>query len=196
MSKTANPTAIRPGEVYVRDLGGGVRLEAEVSPCVFLHGANPLQVHVTLKGEAGTPLGNALAVDRTLPAETATEHDVSRLLWAVRTIPCRHCSRPTFDPETIEAYWDGLCERCFLAAVDAELAEVEQSEDEQLAHRDRRMKAEGMSVRVTARIHPPAGGDDYLADWYFPFRPPSAFIRSLLRRQGSAVLDDFEVITL
>jgi hypothetical protein len=80
--------------------------------------------------------------------------------------------------------------------LDAELGAVEQAESEQLAHRDRRMKAEGMSVRVTARIHPAAGGDHYLADWYFPSRPPSALLRSLLRRQGSAVLDDFEVITL
>jgi hypothetical protein len=96
MSKTANPTAVRLGEVYVRDLGGGVRLEAEVSTCVFLHGAYPLQVQLTLKGEAGTPLGNALAVDRTRTAETATEHDISRLLSAVRTTPCRLCSRPTF----------------------------------------------------------------------------------------------------
>ena len=60
----------------------------------------------------------------------------------------------------------------------------------------RRMKAEGMTVRVSAWVHPAAGGDDYQADWYFPARPAPAEIRSLLRGEGSSVLDDFQVIAL
>jgi len=57
------------------------------------------------------------------------------------------------------------------------------------------MKAKGMRCRVTAWIHP-ADGDDDQVDWYFPVPPTTKQIRAFLRKEGSEILDDFEIIRL
>jgi hypothetical protein len=196
MTKTTKTHVIRWGKTYSHDLGNGIRLEAEVSPCVFLYPQYPLQVQVRLRREADAPLGIAYAVNRALTADAATDADVSALLAAVRTTPCIRCSEPAFDPATVDTNRGGLCESCFIADLNAALARHAEAERRRLARRDRRMKAKGMSVRVTAWVHPVTGGDDYQADWYFAARPTPAQIRSLLLDKGSSVLDDFQVVTL
>lgn len=57
------------------------------------------------------------------------------------------------------------------------------------------MKAKGMSFQAIAWVHPD-DGDDYQADWFFPARPTAPQIRTLLRKEGSTILDDFEIIAL
>jgi hypothetical protein len=98
MTKTANDGAIRRDKIYVQDMGDGLRLEGEVSPCVFMYPGYPLQVTVTLRPDTGESLGVAYAVDRTLTVEIATDEDVSRLLSARlmrilfrRILECRAC---------------------------------------------------------------------------------------------------------
>ncbi len=196
MMKTKKSDAIRRDNIYVHELGDGIRLEGEVSPCVFMYPGYPLQVTVTLRRHSGESLGVAYAVDRTLTVETATDADVSRLLSAIQSTSCSRCSKPAFDPTTVETTRGGLCESCFVGNLDAELAKFAETEKRRVANRDRRMKARGMKVRVSAWIHPAVGGDDYQADWYFADQPTPAGIRKLLQEEGSSILNDFQIITL
>ena len=151
---------------------------------------------MTLRRLSGESLGVAYAVDRALTVETAADADVSRLLSAIQCMSCGRCSAPAFDPATVETTRGGLCESCFVGDLDAELAKFAVAENLRLANRDRRMKAKGMTVRVSAWIHPAERGDDYQADWYFATRPTPAGIRKLLRKEGSIIPADFQIIDL
>ena len=196
MMKTTKSDAISRGKIYVRDLGGGVSLEGEVSPCVFMYHHYPLQVTVTLRRHSGESLGVAYSADRSLTAETATDADVSRVLSAIQSTSCSRCSEPAFDPTTVKTNRGGLCESCFVGDWNTELANFAEAEKRGLANRDRRMKAKGMKVRVSAWIHPVVSGDDYEAHWYFADRPPPARIEKLLREEGSANSGDYQIINL
>jgi hypothetical protein len=188
--------SIRPGKTYARPLDGGLRLDGEVSPCVFMYPGYPLQIQVTLRRKDGESLGIAYAVDRSNTAGTATEADVARLLEPVWIVPCHRCAAPAFDPATIDTNRAGLCESCFLRDLEAEFAAAQEAERRELAERDRRRKAEGMAYRVSAWVHPEAGGDDYPVDWYFAAAPTDEQVRILLREAGSAVLGDYQIIAL
>jgi hypothetical protein len=133
MRKTTKIDVIRWGKRYSYHLDNGIRLEGEVSPCVFLYPQYPLQVQVSLLCEPDTPLGIAYAVNRTLTAETATDADVSALLAAVLTMPCTRCSEPAFDPTTVDTNRGGLCESCFVADLNAALAKRAEAERRRLA---------------------------------------------------------------
>jgi hypothetical protein len=122
MTKAANYRAIRRDKIYVHHLGDGLRLEGEVSPCVFVYPGYLLQVTVTLRQESGQSLGVAYAVDRILTVETATDADVSQLLSVLQSTSCGRCSEPAFDPATVEMNRGGLCESCFGGDLNAELA--------------------------------------------------------------------------
>ena len=195
MTKITASTPNHKRKTYVRQLGDGVILEAEVSPCVFMNPGYPLQLTVTLRGPTGKFLGNVYPVDRTKNASNFTDATVHRLLAAVRVKPCRRCSIPAFDPASVETNRDGLCEPCFLAELNARWSVAAKSERQLIVPHNRHMKQGGMNFRVTAWVHPD-DGDDYLLDWYFPVQPTAARIRKLLVEQHSAVLDDFEVIAL
>jgi hypothetical protein len=183
-------------KIYARDLGDGVKLEGEVGLCVFMYPGYPLQVTVILRRDHGESLGNAHAVNRWKTAQTATTADARRLLAGIRTVPCRRCSTPAFDPATVETNRDGLCEPCFMNDLEADLAKAEEAERQETAARDLGMKKKGMRVRVSAWVHPEEGGDDYQVDWYFANPPTAALIGTLLREEGSAIMDDYRIVTL
>jgi hypothetical protein len=195
-SNATKSGAIRPRKIYARRLDGGLILEGEVSPCVFMYPGYPLQIRVTLRRKPGESLGDAYAVNRSKTAATATEADAARLLEHIRIIPCRRCAAPSFDPNTIETNRAGLCESCFLRDLEAGFAEAQEAERQELAERDRRRKADGMMFRVSAWVHPEAGGADYPVDWYFAAAPTDEQVRILLREAGSAVLGDYRIIAL
>jgi hypothetical protein len=196
MTKSTQHTTTDKWKKHVRDLGDGVKLEAEIAPCVFMYPAYPLQITVTLHRHPGEYLGQAHACDRTKTADTYTDASVERLLASVRISPCPRCSAPAFDPATIETNRGGLCEACFLGDLKAEWAEEEEAEQRKIADRDRRMKRKGMAVRVTAWIHSADGGDDYQVDWYFRACPTPRRLRTLLLKERSAITDDYCIITL
>jgi hypothetical protein len=181
---------------YARDLGEGVKLTAEISPCVFMHASYPLQITITLHRRRRERLGVAYAVDRTKTASTYTRADVDRLLAAVRVAPCPRCSAPAFDPATVETNRDHLCEECFMRDVQARFDAAVEAEQQEIAARDQIMKGKGMAVRVTGWVHLQAGGDDYQVDWYLDLRPTPEQIRNMLRERGSVVLDDYQIIPL
>ena len=195
MTRTAKSRMIQRGKLYSRRLKDGTRLEGEVSPCVFMYPGYPLQVQATLTGKAGEALGSAHIVNRKFNAKTATEIDVAKLFATIQTNPCSRCGTPAFDPMTVETNRGGLCEPCFVGDLEVEFAKEAEAELRKLTRRDRRMKAKGMNVRVTAWIHPDAG-DDYQVDWYLPARPTAAQIRALLRKERSSVLDDFQIVAI
>lgn len=194
MTKTSRP-GIQSGKLFSRELANGITLQAEVSPCVFMYPGYPLQVQVTFRQKDGQSGGAAYAVDRNLVAETAIDADVIRLLASVATIPCKRCSAVAFDASTIETNRAGLCERCFLDDLQANFDKSMEEERRLLKDRDNQMKAKGLRFRVTAWIHDDEG-DDSQVDWYFPVRPKEERIRALLRKEGSEILDDFQVIEL
>ena len=194
--RAAESRPVRPCKAYVRKLPDGVNLEGEVSPCVFMYPGYPLQIRVTLRRNPGEPLGHAYAVDRLKTADTATGADVRRLIARTRIVPCLRCATPAFDPATIETNRTGLCESCFLHDLDAALARAEEAERQEQAERDRRRKAEGMTFRVYAWVHPEAGGDDYAVNWYFAAAPTVEQIQTLLREEESSILHDYRVIAL
>ncbi len=181
---------------YVRDLGDGLELRAEVSPCVFMYATYPLQLTVTLQRRPREYLGIAYAVDRTKTAATYSDADVKRLLAGIRTGPCSQCSTPAFDPATVKTNRNGLCEACFLSKLESEFAASEEAEQQTIAASDRRMKQEGMAVRVSGWVHPQGGGDDYQVDWYLDAHPAPAQIRKLFLQEGSSLLHDYEIIVL
>lgn len=180
---------------YDRDLGQGVKLRAEVSPCVFMYESYPLQMKITLHLSRGESLGDAYAADRTRTASSYTKADVERLLDCVRIMPCPRCSAPAFDPATVETNRGGICEKCFLNDLNAEYRAEVEAEQRKLAARDRRMKKKGMAVRVSAWVHPEAG-DDYQVDWYYPYRPTSVEVRRRLLQAGSSVVQDYDIVGL
>jgi hypothetical protein len=196
MTKNTNHITRDKWKTYVRDLGDGVKLEAEVSPCVFMYPGYPLQITVTLHRRPDERLGKAHAVDRTETADTYTHASVERLLATVRTSPCPRCLTPAFNPATIETNRGGHCEACFLAALEAEWAEEEKTQQRKIASRDRRMKRKGMAARVTAWVHPQDGGDDYQVDWYLSAPPTPKQVGDMLSKQGSCRLDDYQIIIL
>lgn len=195
MNDISEATRKSPSKTYVRNLADGVRLKGRVSPCVFMNPGYPLQLQVTLE-HGGRSLGVAYAVDRTKGADTYADADIEALLTGIRILPCNRCAAPAFDPESIDTNRAGLCESCFLEDLESAFARAAEAEQQELADRDRRMKQEGMKVRVSAWVHPEEGGDDYPLDWYLETQPTPEQVREMLRDQHSGLLDDFQIITL
>jgi hypothetical protein len=173
----------------------GITLLAEVGLCVFMYPGYPLQLTVNIQQNGELLEGNATVADSSLHAKTATPADVTRLLATVRTMPCTRCSAVAFDPNTVKTNRGGLCESCFVADLNAELAEELAIENCRIAQRDKRMKCKGMKYRVVAWVHPDEG-DDYCVEWYSASKPMRQSVRAYLKQQRSAVLDDFEIVTL
>jgi hypothetical protein len=95
---------------------------------------------------------------------------------------------------TIETNRNGLCEVCFLSDLDAKAALALKTEQEEIAASDRRMKQQGMAVRVSGWVHPQHGGDDYQADGYLDAFPTADPVKQVLRVHGSSHLDDYQII--
>ena len=114
------------------------------------------------------------------------------LLETVRVAPCSRAG-PSIRPIQVETNRGGLCETCFDSDLRLELAHRRRSRAS--AHRRTRqqMKANGMKYRVSAWIHPD-DGDDYEIDWYVSSKPTTAEIRRRLSHEGSAVLNDWQLI--
>ena len=181
---------------YTRQIPGGICVNAEVSPCVFMYEGYPLQLTITLSKDSQGDLGTAYAVDRGKAARNFTEADVKRLADQVEIKQCDRCPSLAFDPASIETNRSGLCEACFLAELETEWRAAEAEGHARIAANDRNMKDTGMAFRVTAWVHPLDGGDDYQVDWYFPSRPAKSQIQRLLRKKGSDVTHDFQILAL
>lgn len=179
------------GQLTLQRETAGAKLALTVSPASWMYKDYPLQVKISLAGG-----GSASLADRTKRFETATEADLQGMLDSVRLTPCCKCGQPAFDPATVETNRGGQCEACFIDELDQTFAAEQKKEAKKVVRRDARQKKLGMTHRVTAWIHPKAGGDDYQVDIYAKGEPTKAEIQSLLRKQGSAVLTDYQIVNL
>jgi hypothetical protein len=168
----------------------GTQLTAEVSPCVWMYPAYPLQIRINMAGG-----GNAFKVHKGLTWGTATEEDVVALAESVSVCACSRCGKPAFDPATVETNRGGLCESCFMADLTATYQKEVEKEMQAVRAEDDKMRADGFTHKVEAWIHP-AQGDDYQIDFYVTSRPLDDTIVAMLARRGSAVPSDYVIKVL
>lgn len=168
-----------------------VELTAEVSPCAWMYRGHPLQIRVQLPGG-----GWVFKQQKGVTWEQATEAHVVALAESIGVCACSRCGKPAFDPATVETNRNGLCEKCFLSDLNAEYEAAKKKEEAAIKRRDARQKKAGFTHRVSAWIHPAAGGDDYQVDIYWKGEPTKAEIQVELKKQGSRVQTDHTIVAL
>lgn len=169
----------------------GVSLSAEISPCSWMYSGTALQIKVTMGSDGGTAYLRAATT-----WDKATEEDFDALCQQVRTRACARCSKPAFDPDVVQTNRDGLCETCFMGDLRAEYEKEVEKEKKRLTRKDAQMIKQGFTHRVDAWVHPAAGGDDFQVGFYFKGAPLKKDIQALLKKEGSAGLDDYRVFDL
>lgn len=170
---------------------GGVTLRAEVSPCCWMYSGYCLQLSIDLENG-----GRAIIQNKSIKYEEATEQDALALCQKIRVIPCKCCGKPAFDSSSIDTNREDKCEACWMEEWEAGWAKLQKEEATKLLRRDKRHLKLGYTHRITAWIHPAAGGDDYQIDAYSQGEPSKASIKAMLRKRGSRVLDDYQVFSL
>jgi hypothetical protein len=159
-----------------------------------------LQIGVSIDDGGKTRHNSTGARRPDLPFEKATVGDALALFESVGVVPCRTCGAPAFDPATSITNRAGECESCFLERIDRDY------QRQMLPSRIRELKAElqragdhkakGFTHRLLAMIHPEAGGDDYLVEFFTKKEPTPAEIEKLLKKRRSAVLNDYRLTHL
>lgn len=156
-----------------------------------------LQIGVTIDDGGKTRHNSAGARRPELPFEQATVGDALALFDSVAIVPCRTCGAPAFDPATSITNRAGECESCFLERIDRDF------QRQMLPSRIRELKAElqraeqhkanGFTHRLLAVIHPKSGGDDRMVEFFTKGELTPAEIEKLLKKRGSAVLNDYRL---
>lgn len=170
-------------------LRGDITLEAVIDPCSWMYQSYGLQLSVKLPEG-----GSAKVSNRQLPFDTATTQDVLSLLEPVKIKPCTTCMAPAFDADTVQTNRAGLCEKCFMAKINAEFEAETEVEKKKIAKLDTKYKAEGFTHRVDAWIHP-SSGDDYQITFWMQ-NPTAKAIQGQLRKKRSTVLTDYKLVVL
>lgn len=168
----------------------GVQLTASISPCSWMYDNYGLQLSVAMHGG-----GTVTVHDSSTRFASATSADVERLFDTVRICQCKRCGSPAFDPQSAKTNRNGLCETCFMQDLRKQLDKATQAENRKLARLDAKRKKEGYTHRVSAWIHP-EDGDDYQMEFWLKNTPTEAQIKALLKRNGSTVLDDYQIVAL
>jgi hypothetical protein len=176
-------------KVLLKTVMGDVPVIAEMSPCSWMYKPHFAQFGFKL------PTGSeAFIKDTSKDLYKFGESDFKKMVKQVTKWirPCKKCkTQPAFTGGTNRK---GLCEACFLKALDAEYAPAIAKEEAKLAKRDAREKAKGFKYRTTIWIH--AGGDDYMVDSYTVRKMTKAEIRNACKKRGSKVFNDYSVIKL
>lgn len=170
---------------------GGAKLSADISPCSWMYPDYGLQLSITMEGG-----GRAYVLNKNLTFETASEKDALAMCQLVKIVPCKCCGKPAFEPKSVQTNRETKCEECFMAKWTKEVEELQKKEAASLLRRDKKHLKLGYTHRVTASIHPAAGGDDYLVDFYVQGKPTKASIQAMIKKRGSVVLDDYSVSDL
>lgn len=165
-------------------------LTATVSPCSWMYSGYGLQIMVKLDGG-----GEAIFHAKDVAWEAASEADFDALTGRVRLIPCARCGKPVFDPNATNTNRKGLCEGCFMGDLNKELEAALEAEQVEIERTDAEMLAKGYTHRVEACVHPEQGEDLQVA-FYFQGAPSKADIRATLKKEGSVVFDDYQIIEL
>lgn len=169
----------------------GAKLRAVVSPCAWMYQGHGLQLTIDIEGG-----GQAIIHNRDLKFEDATELDALALCQQIKIIPCKCCGKPAFDPSTIITNREGKCEACWMDEWRKGWDAIQKKEAAKLLRNDRKQLKLGYTHRISAWIHPAQGGDDYQVDYYVEGKPSKTKIQSILKKEGSRVLDDYQVFSL
>lgn len=167
-------------------------LSVSISPCTWMYPGYGFQIQVRLEETGGV----AYLIKKGLSFEDATEADIDALLAPVKIVRCPRCKSPAFDPATIETNRGGECEKCFLGDLNKEYEAALKKEAAAQKKVDAKMKANGMTHRVDAWIHPAGGGDDRRVSLYCSAAPTKALIKKELKKAGSGVFDDYTITKL
>lgn len=169
---------------------GALKLKLTVSPCSWMYPGYGFQAEY--RSEDLRSIG--FIHSRDLPVEMATPDDAIRLLNQLAVEPCEKCSAPhIFNPDGNREH---QCEVCFIARLNLEIDALGKAEEEAQGERDRARKDEGYTHRVSAWVHPKGGGDDFKLEIYYGRAPRVRNIKDILRRRGSRVLTDYEIVIL
>lgn len=91
---------------------------------------------------------------------------------------------------------DVLCEACRLEKIYKEYAAEVAKEAKLEKIEDAKQRKAGFTHKTEAWIHPKKGGDDYRVNWYSRGEMSEQEIKALLRKKGSAVVDDWKQFKL
>lgn len=191
MKKEPTPQPTKLAKYTLTKEVEGVQLTASISPCSWMYDNYGLQLSVAMQGGGGT----VTVHDRSTRFASATSADAERLFDMVRICKCKRCGSPAFDPQSAKTNRNGLCEHCFMQDLRKQFEKATQAESRKLARPDAKHKKEGCTHRVSAWIHP-EDGDDYQMEFWLKNAPTEAQIKALLKRNGSTVLDDYQIVAL
>ena len=169
----------------------GLEVSVEVSPCSWLSAGYGFQFgYKTADGHS-----HGFCHDKAIDIKDAKPEDIQRLLdTTLKPEPCKTCGHThLFNPTSNRKH---ECEKCFVGKINAKIADYEKQAAEKLKKQDTRLKKKGFRFRVTAWIHPKAGGDDRMVDYYYPTKPTKTVIQTALKDAGSAILDDYQIVEL
>ena len=176
--------------VLTREVGS-VKLSIQLDPCTWMYPGYGLQASISMEGG-----GKATVSNKAVLFADATRADLQSMFERVGVVTCKDCGKPAFDVVTVETNRKGLCEECFMTALEADFQKAMAGEAKRMGRMDQKHKANGYSHRVDAWIHPAGGGDDYSVAIYSKGQPSDELIQKTLKRKGSAVLDDYKVAML
>lgn len=175
--------------ILTRDISG-TNLTAKVSPCSWMYPNYGLQIEVSMVGG-----GKAYVLEKKTDFDHATQADMQRLFDAVRLCECKRCSKPAFDPKSVKTNRKGVCEGCFLAALEKQYARDLAKEAKLLEGVRKQLKSKGYTHHIQAWIHP-EDGSDYQVDFGGKGKVSDKQIQNTLRAKGSVVVDDYVVTPL
>jgi hypothetical protein len=194
-------------------------VSADISPCSWMYPGYGLQIRVSVDGDRS----NGGSEFRNLKGKEwadLTEADFEALceapviLDACPTPDCKGVrirgSRNTDPAEVLrsaeragcriprkkaeeEARAAACCEACFLKYLNDGWEKKRAKAAKQTQVRLAKARAQGFSHRVLARVHPAGGGDDYQLEILSKGTPSAAQVAALLRKKGSAVVNDYSV---
>jgi endogenous inhibitor of DNA gyrase (YacG/DUF329 family) len=163
-------------------------LTVAISPCCWMYPNYPFQIQVHI-AETGD---HTIVSKKRLSFADATEADVDALVASLTIVRCPRCQSPMFERTGNEAHNpEKVCSKCILADLNEQYEVAKKKSEGKQKKEDAKMKAQGYTHRINARIHPAAGGDDYQVVMYASRRPTKATMKSQLRKLGSEVFDDY-----
>lgn len=177
----------------------GHELTATVSPASWMYAGYGLQLRVSLTDAGGGARGGeAYLHDKAVDGSQPTDEQVMGLFRRVALCKCSQpgCERLAFDPAVLSTNRDGQCEQCFMTKLRATFDAAAAKEAQKEAALDAKMKAKGFTHKVVAWVHPKAGGDDFKLIMHTVGKPTEAQIKKELRKSGSSVETDYNVVEL
>lgn len=163
-------------------------LLVSISLCNWMYPNYPFQIQVNI-GETGD---HTIASKKGLSVKDAAEADVDALVASLMIVRCPRCQAPMFERTGDQPHNpEKLCSKCVLADLNQQFEASKKRAEDKERQEDAKMKAQGYTHRVNARVHPAVGGDDFQVVFYASSMPTKPAIKAQLQKLGSEVFDDF-----